>query len=162
MNIDPSDDCSFWYVNEYVTTTSSVGWRLRIGSFRFDECGSPDYTMSTSPASQDICEPDDAIYTVSAVPSPVTTRPSTSPPSATPAREALSQSGDPGNDSTLTISGATAGNYTFDVVGDSGGNMKTNTVSLNVFDGVPAAPPWSLRLTALSMCRCCRPLPGTR
>jgi hypothetical protein len=64
MNIDPVDDCTFWYVNEYVPVTSSVGWRLRIGAFRFDECGSPDYTLSTSPASQDICVPDDAVYTV--------------------------------------------------------------------------------------------------
>jgi len=39
MNIDPVDDCTFWYVNQYVPTTSSVGWRLRIGSFAFDTCG---------------------------------------------------------------------------------------------------------------------------
>ena len=39
MNVDPVDDCTFWYVNEYVPTTSSVGWRLRIGAFRFPECG---------------------------------------------------------------------------------------------------------------------------
>lgn len=43
MNVDPNDDCTFWYVNEYVPVTSSVGWRLRIGSFRFDDCaGSTD------------------------------------------------------------------------------------------------------------------------
>lgn len=43
MNVDPTDDCTFWYVNEYVPITSSVGWRLRIGSFKFDECaGSTD------------------------------------------------------------------------------------------------------------------------
>jgi len=38
MNVDPVDDCTFWYVNEYVPVTSSVGWRLRIGAFKFDEC----------------------------------------------------------------------------------------------------------------------------
>ena len=37
MKVDPVDDCTFWYVNEYVPTTSSVGWRLRIGSFKFPE-----------------------------------------------------------------------------------------------------------------------------
>ncbi|MCO5207309.1 MAG: immune inhibitor A [Anaerolineae bacterium] len=141
MNIDPSDDCSFWYVNEYVPTTSSVGWRLRIGSFRFDECGSPDYTMSTSPASQDICEPDDAIYTVSTGSISGYNTPIDLSTVGNPGTESFVPNPvTPGNDSTLTISGATAGNYTFDVVGDSGGNMKTNTVSLNVFDGVPAAP----------------------
>jgi hypothetical protein len=34
MTIDPTDDSTFWYVNEYVPTTSPIGWRLRIGSFR--------------------------------------------------------------------------------------------------------------------------------
>jgi hypothetical protein len=38
MNVDPADDCTFWYVNEYVPTTSSVGWRLRIGQFKFPSC----------------------------------------------------------------------------------------------------------------------------
>ncbi len=39
MNVDPIDDCTFWYVNQYIPTTSSVGWRLRIGAFKFDSCG---------------------------------------------------------------------------------------------------------------------------
>ena len=38
MTVDPMDDCTFWYVNQYVPTTSSVGWRLRVGAFKFDEC----------------------------------------------------------------------------------------------------------------------------
>ncbi len=39
MNIDPVDDCTFWYVNQYTPVTSNAGWRLRIGAFRFNECG---------------------------------------------------------------------------------------------------------------------------
>ena len=39
MNVDPTDDCTFWYVNQYVPVTSAVGWRLRIGSFKFPSCG---------------------------------------------------------------------------------------------------------------------------
>jgi hypothetical protein len=42
MNIDPSDDCTFWYVNEYYTVegqaTSPAGWQTRIGSFKFPGC----------------------------------------------------------------------------------------------------------------------------
>jgi hypothetical protein len=38
MNVDPVDDCTFWYVNEWVPVTSSVGWQLRIGAFRFPDC----------------------------------------------------------------------------------------------------------------------------
>jgi len=42
MNIDPVDDCTFWYVNEYYTAagqaSSPAGWQTRIGSFRLPGC----------------------------------------------------------------------------------------------------------------------------
>jgi len=40
MSIDPTDDCTFWYTQEYYNTTGSVNWTTRIGSFRFDACAS--------------------------------------------------------------------------------------------------------------------------
>jgi len=39
MNVDPVDDCTFWYVNEYVPVTSSTDWQTRIGAFKFPTCG---------------------------------------------------------------------------------------------------------------------------
>ena len=50
LNVDPVDDCTFWYVNEWVPTTSSVGWQLRIGAFRFPECESGATPTPTTPA----------------------------------------------------------------------------------------------------------------
>ena len=46
MNIDPSDDCTFWMTNEYYTkesqTENPFGWLTRIGNFKFAECeGAP-------------------------------------------------------------------------------------------------------------------------
>jgi hypothetical protein len=38
MNVDPSDGCTFWYVNEYYRRSSAAGWRTRIGAFRFPGC----------------------------------------------------------------------------------------------------------------------------
>ena len=38
MNVDPVDDCTFWYVNQYIPISSPGGWRLRIGSFKFPGC----------------------------------------------------------------------------------------------------------------------------
>jgi hypothetical protein len=42
MNIDPVDDCTFWYVNEYYTAagqaSSPVGWQTRIASFKLPGC----------------------------------------------------------------------------------------------------------------------------
>jgi len=41
MSIDPVDDCTFWYVNEYLPSNGVFNWRTRIGSFKFPECGVP-------------------------------------------------------------------------------------------------------------------------
>jgi hypothetical protein len=40
MSIDPADDCTFWYVNEYIQTTaiSLAPWQTRIASFRLSDC----------------------------------------------------------------------------------------------------------------------------
>jgi hypothetical protein len=42
MTVDPTDDCTFWYVNEYYTAagqaSSLAGWQTRIGSFKFPGC----------------------------------------------------------------------------------------------------------------------------
>jgi hypothetical protein len=42
MNVDPTDDCTFWYVNQYYTAagqaSSLAGWQTRIGSFRLPGC----------------------------------------------------------------------------------------------------------------------------
>jgi len=35
MNVDPSDDTTFWYTNEYLTN-SAQEWRTRIGTFKID------------------------------------------------------------------------------------------------------------------------------
>lgn len=42
LNIDPVDDCTFWYVNEYYTAESQAsslaGWLTRIASFKLPGC----------------------------------------------------------------------------------------------------------------------------
>jgi hypothetical protein len=35
LDVDPVDDCTFWYTTEYYATTSVSNWATRIGSFRF-------------------------------------------------------------------------------------------------------------------------------
>jgi hypothetical protein len=55
MRIDPSDDCTFWYINEYLPTTSPAGWYTRIGSFKFSNCGgstgAADFSIGANPVS---------------------------------------------------------------------------------------------------------------
>ena len=42
MNVDPVDDCTFWYVNEYYTAagqaSSPAGWQTRIAALRLPGC----------------------------------------------------------------------------------------------------------------------------
>ncbi len=38
MTVDPVDDCTFWYTNEYLKTSGSFNWSTRIASFKFPGC----------------------------------------------------------------------------------------------------------------------------
>jgi hypothetical protein len=41
LTIDPVDDCTFWYTQEYIPSNGSFNWHTRIGSFKFLGCGGP-------------------------------------------------------------------------------------------------------------------------
>jgi hypothetical protein len=54
LQVDPSDDCTFWYTQEYYAVTSQIGWQTRIGSFALPGCSSappPSLPMVTVAAS---------------------------------------------------------------------------------------------------------------
>ncbi len=42
ITVDPTDDCTFWYVNEYYTLagqmSSAAGWQTRVGTFKLPGC----------------------------------------------------------------------------------------------------------------------------
>jgi hypothetical protein len=38
MSVDPTDDCTLWYTQEYYAATGSFNWATRIGSFKFKGC----------------------------------------------------------------------------------------------------------------------------
>jgi hypothetical protein len=38
MSVDPVDDCTFWYTNQYLQTSGTFNWSTRIGSFKFTSC----------------------------------------------------------------------------------------------------------------------------
>lgn len=58
LTVDPSDDCTFWYTQEYYTAAgqaaSTVGWQTRIGSFKFAQCTAP--AMGTLSGTITFCE----------------------------------------------------------------------------------------------------------
>jgi len=49
MSVDPSDDCTFWYVNEYLPSNGDFNWHTRIGSFKFPSCSDAP-SATTEPA----------------------------------------------------------------------------------------------------------------
>jgi IPT/TIG domain-containing protein len=55
MSVDPVDDCTFWYLGEYLTTNGTWNWQTRIGAFEFPSCtgggGVPPVVASFNPTS---------------------------------------------------------------------------------------------------------------
>lgn len=51
MSVDPQDDCTFWYTNEYYDTTSATvfDWHTRIGSFKLAQCQTTPSNTSVTP-----------------------------------------------------------------------------------------------------------------
>src|SRR5437016_451922 len=48
MQVDPVDDCTFWYTTEYLKNSGTFNWNTRIASFKFPGCGVPDLTATLS------------------------------------------------------------------------------------------------------------------
>ena len=57
LTVDPNDDCTFWYTQEYAPTNPTpslidVNWHTRIGSFRFAQCVTANSVAITSVVSR--------------------------------------------------------------------------------------------------------------
>jgi hypothetical protein len=69
MTIDPGDDCTFWYTQEYIKSNGTFNWSTRIGSFKFPSCGGappppPDFSVSASPSSLSVAQGSSGTVTV--------------------------------------------------------------------------------------------------
>jgi PKD repeat protein len=54
MTVDPVDDCTFWYTNEYLKTNGTWNWSTQIASFKFPGCGT---TNPTAPVASFTASP---------------------------------------------------------------------------------------------------------
>jgi hypothetical protein len=52
MTVDPVDDCTFWYTQEYMESTGSFNWNSRIASLSFPNCGTPSGAIATLSATK--------------------------------------------------------------------------------------------------------------
>lgn len=55
MGVDPVDQCTFWFIGEYMPTSGSGTKSVRVGSFRFDACGTPTFTVAGNNLNQALC-----------------------------------------------------------------------------------------------------------
>jgi len=66
VNVDPIDDCTFWHVNQYLQNDGG-NWQIRVGSFKFNECGDPGFVLNTDTPSQAVCSGDDIDFDINLV-----------------------------------------------------------------------------------------------
>jgi hypothetical protein len=57
MSVDPSEECSFWYVNQYQPSNGAFNWHTRIGSFKFPSCNQPPKVTTESATYTNTFEP---------------------------------------------------------------------------------------------------------
>ncbi len=147
MELDPTDDCTFWYTTEYVQTNGTAPWRTRIGSFNLaSDCTATTFTLYTDPPSNSVCQGTDAVYEVAVgqvngYASNVTLSTTGAPAGATVAFSTNPVT--PAGLSTMTIgntAGVIPGSYQFDVVGTAT-FAKSNRVTLDVLAAISGTPP---------------------
>ena len=55
LAVDPVDDCTFWYTDEYLAATGAFNWHTRIASFKFPNCGCATTPTAAASGSKAIC-----------------------------------------------------------------------------------------------------------
>ena len=149
MSVDPVDQCTFWYTNEYHDVTeNSFMWNTRIGVFRVPSCSGglyPDFTIAATPESQDICVPDNTAFNIDIGQIQGYTDPVTLSASGVPAGYSESFTTNPvipPGTSTMDLMGsgaAVAGNYDIEITGTAPTSTHSTMVTLNLYDATPGA-----------------------
>ena len=147
MGVDPADDCTFWYTNEYMPGGS---WGTRITSFVIEECLFG-FALAPTPAALDVCvasDPDPvysiAVSSVGGWSFTVDLGATGLPPGTT---ASFTNDGSlPDFVSAFTVNGvagSSTGSYDIDVTGTGGDappTVRTTQVTLNLAMANPGAP----------------------
>ncbi len=141
MSVDPIDDCTFWYTTAYLKTNGTFNWSTRIASFKFPSCGTtatPDFSISSTPASQNVVQGSSTTYTVSVTAlngftGTVTFSASGLPAGASASFSPPSVAGSGSSTMTVTTASTTpAATYNLTITGTSGTLVHSTTVTLVV------------------------------
>jgi hypothetical protein len=143
--VDPVDDATFWYTNEYYTSTATFNWRTRVGSFKVASnptptptpTPAPDFSMSISPSSATVNRGGGTVtYTVTIAAAGGFNSPVSLSVSGLPNGASGTFNPNPtASSSTLSVTVASSvsrGTYTFTVTGTGGSPSVTHTTSANL------------------------------
>jgi len=145
MEVDPSDNCTFWFTSEYIATTGSANWQTRVGAFTLSACGA----LTSTPTSHEVCTGAGSVgYDVTLLKRFVgTTNLSlTGCPTGASCAFSVNPVINPATTSTLTVSGlagVAAGDYVLQVTAtDAGDGSNTADIPLDLVlsDSLPPAP----------------------
>ncbi|HEY6348648.1 MAG TPA: hypothetical protein VI636_04480 [Candidatus Angelobacter sp.] len=65
MQVDPIDDCTFWYTTQYLQANGSFNWNTRIVNFKFPRCTLPDLAIASTHSGNFFPGQMGATYTIS-------------------------------------------------------------------------------------------------
>ena len=147
MSVDPVDQCTFYFTNEYYPTTAGASWHTRVCSFQFPGCGQPDFALvADTPARIEMCgatASGDPSYNIRAGVLNGFTGPVSLVANGVPAGATGDFSFNPINapgSSVLTLTGGAAlpsGEYAMTVDGTNGSSTRTLPLSLGVSANAP-------------------------
>jgi hypothetical protein len=146
MSVDPENDCTFWYTNEYIAVTGQINWHTRVAAFQFPGCTSnPDFFLEALPASQAVCRGGEAEFTVNLASLNGYASPVSLAASSSPTGFALALGSNPLTPPASTIlnvsntSSQPTGSYTLTIHGSDGSLDHSDSVSLDLID-IPPSP----------------------
>ena len=151
MTVDPTDDCTFYYVNQYIPTNGLGNWRTKVASFSFPSCSqaTPDFTITAAPTTLTVAQGATGTSTISTTQvgaAGTVTLVAVVTPAGTGVTASLSPTSvAAGASSTLTVTAsasATPATYTVTVTGTEGANTHPATVTVTVPS--PAQPDFTI------------------
>jgi len=158
LRIDPSDDCTFWYTNQYQPSNGAYNWATFVGSFKFSNCGAPpaqNFSISTNPTSLTLTQGNQGTSTVtvtsqngfnSAVSLTVSGCPTGASCSFNPTSVTPPSNGSVTSILTVNAGTATPNTYTLTITGTSGSLTHFTNVTLTV-----TAPNFSISTNPTSL-----------
>ena len=138
LTVDPTDDCTFWFTQEYLKSTGEFNWNTAIGSFKFPGCagGTPDFSLTAKPSTLTITQGSNGTSTITVVPANGFSGSVTLSASGLTSGMTAGFAPNPTTStSTLTLTAgatATTGTSTVTITGMSGALTHSTTLSLTV------------------------------